>query len=115
VIDGKAITPSLEQETILAGITRDSVIDLLQEMNIPVEEKRINIDEIMGAYKNGTLQEVFGTGTAATIAMISDMKYRDTNMHFDVEKWKIAPAIKKQLIEIKEGIMEDKFGWMEYV
>lgn len=115
VIDGKAITPSLEQETILAGITRDSVIDLLQEMNIPVEEKRINIDEIMGAYKNGTLQEVFGTGTAATIAMISDMKYRDTNMHFDVDNWKLAPAIKKQLIEIKEGIMEDKFGWMEYV
>ncbi|MFZ1798267.1 MAG: branched-chain amino acid aminotransferase [Chitinophagaceae bacterium] len=115
VIDGKAITPSLEQETILAGITRDSVIDLLQEMNIPVEEKRINIDEIMGAYKNGTLQEVFGTGTAATIAMISDMKYRDTNMHFDVDNWKIAPAIKKQLIEIKEGVVEDKFGWMEYV
>lgn len=115
VIDGKAITPSLEQETILAGITRDSVIDLLQEMNIPVEEKRINIDEIMGAYKNCTLQEVFGTGTAATIAMISDMKYRDTNMHFDVDNWKIAPAIKKQLMEIKEGVVEDKFGWMEYV
>ncbi|MEO7210370.1 MAG: branched-chain amino acid aminotransferase [Chitinophagaceae bacterium] len=115
VIDGKAITPSLEQETILAGITRDSVIDLLQEMNIPVEERNISIDEIMLAYENGTLQEVFGTGTAATIAMISDMKYQETNMHFDVDAWKIAPAIKKQLIEIKEGLTEDKFGWLEYV
>ncbi len=115
VIDGKAITPALEQETILAGITRDSVIDLLQEMNIPVEERNISIDEIMLAHKNGTLQEVFGTGTAATIALISDMKYQDTNMHFDVDTWKIAPTIKKQLIEIKEGITDDKFGWLEYV
>lgn len=115
VINGKAITPSLEQETILAGITRDSVMDILQEMNIPVEERRISIDEVMQAHENGTLQEVFGTGTAATIALISDLKYQDTNMHFDADNWKIAPAIKKQLIGIKEGYIEDKFGWMEYV
>ncbi|MBS1730368.1 MAG: branched-chain amino acid aminotransferase [Bacteroidetes bacterium] len=115
IIDGKAITPSLDQGTILAGITRDSVIDLLQEMNIPVEERHINIDEIIQAHDKGTLQEVFGTGTAATIALVSDLKYRDINMHFDINNLKIAPSLKKQLIEIKEGRSEDKFGWMEYV
>ncbi len=115
VIDGKAITPSLEQETILAGITRDSVITLLRERGIPVEEREISIDEVVAAYHNGKLEEVFGSGTAATIALISDMKYKDLHMHFDIEKWKIAPLMKKTLLEIKEGVVEDKHGWLDYV
>lgn len=115
VIDGKAITPGLHQETILAGITRDSVITLLQEMGIPVEEREISIDEVVEAYQAGKLQEVFGSGTAATIALISDLKYRDLNMHFDVDKWKIAPMMKKTMLEIKEGIAEDTHGWLEYI
>jgi len=53
VINNIAITPSLDEGTILAGVTRSSVITLLQEMNIPVEERRINIDELLEAYKQG--------------------------------------------------------------
>src|SRR6188768_710429 len=74
IIAGKAITPNLEDGTILAGVTRDSVIQVLKDMGVTVEERPLSIDEILDAYKNGNLQEVFGTGTAATISMIKELK-----------------------------------------
>src|SRR6185312_3066668 len=58
IIGDKAITPTLEQGTILAGVTRESVIQLLEEMGVAVEERRLGIDEIEDAYKAGTLKEV---------------------------------------------------------
>jgi branched-chain amino acid aminotransferase len=67
IIGNKAITPDLEQGTILDGVTRQSAITILQEMGLSVEERMISIDEIMTAYNDGQLREVFGTGTAATI------------------------------------------------
>ncbi|MFM2326909.1 MAG: hypothetical protein RIR31_1111 [Bacteroidota bacterium] len=70
IIGNTAITPDLDEGTILAGVTRDSVIVLLREMGYTVEERAISIDEIIDAHKAGTLREVFGTGTAATISMI---------------------------------------------
>ena len=66
-IDGEVITPPL-LGSILPGITRDSVIKILKSWNIPVKEERISIDEVFQAYKNGKLEEVFGTGTAAVIS-----------------------------------------------
>src|SRR6476620_12208587 len=68
IVDSVAITPSLDEGTILNGVTRSSVITLLKELGYKIEERKISIDEVMEAYNNGTLQEVFGTGTAATIA-----------------------------------------------
>lgn len=112
IIGNKAITPGLEEGTILAGVTRDSVIRLLHEMGLVVEERKLSIDEIEEAYKLGTLKEVFGTGTAATISMIRELCYKDFVMKFDVEKWKVAPEIKARMVAIKNGTAEDKFGWM---
>ncbi len=112
IINNVAITPSLEEGTILAGVTRDSVMTILKEMGYAVEERRINIDEVTDAYKNGTLQEVFGTGTAAVIAPIKEMRYKDFIMQFDTNTWKIAPAIKARLAAIREGKAEDKYGWL---
>jgi branched-chain amino acid aminotransferase len=86
IINNTVITPSLEEETILAGVTRDSVITGLRDMGYSVEERKISIDELTEAYKNGTLNEVFGTGTAATIALIRELKYKDKVMKFDVGK-----------------------------
>ncbi|WP_204312190.1 aminotransferase class IV, partial [Raoultella planticola] len=88
-VNGIAITPSLEEGTILQGVTRDSVVTLLQESGVKVEERRISIDELIAAYKAGQLQEVFGTGTAATIANIRELKYKDHVMQFDVDSWKV--------------------------
>ena len=112
VIGNTVITPGLEQGTILNGVTRQSAIRLLQEIGFKVEERRLNIDEIIEAYKAGQLFEVFGTGTAATISMIRELRYKDFVMKFHVESWKTAPTIKKWLTDIREGRREDKYGWM---
>jgi branched-chain amino acid aminotransferase len=112
MIDGKLITPSLNEGTILKGVTRDSVITVLREMGYEVEERRISIDEVMDAHKNGTLQEVFGTGTAATIAPIKELRYKDYVMQFDVSSWKTSPEVKNRLNAIREGKVEDTHGWL---
>ena len=112
IIGNKAITPTLAQETILAGVTRDSTITLLKEMGVEVEERRLSVDEIEDAYKAGDLHEVFGTGTAVTISMIKELRYKDFVMNLNVEEAKIAPAIKKRMDAIKYGIGEDSFNWM---
>lgn len=77
IIGNTAITPGLEQGTILGGVTRQSVITLLQELGLKVEERQLSIDEIIAAYKAGELKEVFGTGTAATISPIKELGYKD--------------------------------------
>jgi branched-chain amino acid aminotransferase len=115
IIGNTAITPDLTQGTILDGITRQSTITLLKELGLTVEERPLSIDDIIAAYKAGLLHEVFGTGTAATISLIKELRYKDYIMHFDVEKWKTGPKIKKWLAEIKEGRVEDKFNWMTKV
>ncbi len=115
IIGNKAITPGLETGTILAGVTRDSVITVLKEMGLEVEEKRLSIDEIIEAYKLGQLHEVFGTGTAATISPIKELKYRDYVMEFDVDSWKTAPEVKSRLNDIRYGKVPDSHGWMEKI
>jgi branched-chain amino acid aminotransferase len=84
----------------------------LQEAGFTVEERRLSIDEIIDSYKSGILYEVFGTGTAATISYIKELRYKDFVMTFDVDNWKTAPTIKKWLTDIREGRREDKYGWM---
>jgi len=115
IIGNSAITPDLTQGTILDGVTRQSVITLLKEMGYKVEERPLSIDDIIDAYKAGLLYEVFGTGTAATISMIKELRYKDFVMQFDVENWKAAPTLKKWLNDIRENRREDKYGWMRKV
>lgn len=112
IVGNTAITPPIDEGTILAGVTRDSVIQLLKDMGLQVEERRLGIDEIIEAYKNKELTEVFGTGTAATISLIKELRYKDFVMIFETEKWKVAPEVKRRLNDIKEGRVEDKYGWM---
>jgi branched-chain amino acid aminotransferase len=112
VIGNKAITPNLGSGTILAGVTRDSVIVLLKEMGIEVEERDLSIDEIIDAHKNGTLKEVFGTGTAATISLIKELRYKEYVMKFDIDSWKTTHDIKENLNNIRYGIAPDNHGWM---
>lgn len=112
IIDGKAVTPDLSTGTILAGVTRDSVITLMKDMGVPVEEKRVSMDDVVAAYKAGKLTEIFGTGTAATISLIKELKYNDSVMTFDESTWKIAPEVKSRMDAIKYGTAEDSHGWM---
>ncbi|MDB5212010.1 MAG: branched-chain amino acid aminotransferase, partial [Sediminibacterium sp.] len=113
VIGNKIVTPSLEDGTILAGVTRDSAITVLrEEMGFEVEETKISIDELIDAHKSGQLREVFGTGTAATISMIKELKYKDYVMHFDTDSWTTAPELKTRLNAIRNGKVTDVYGWM---
>ena len=111
-IGDKIITPSLTDGTILAGVTRDSAITLLQDEGFIIEERKLSIDEIMDAYKAGTLKEIFGTGTAATISMIKELRYKDFVMLFDTSKWSIAPMVKSKMDAIKYGQVPDSHNWM---
>lgn len=112
IIGNTAITPDLNQGTILDGVTRQSSITLLKEMGFTVEERPLSIDDIIDAYKAGLLYEVFGTGTAATISMIKELRYNDFVMKFDTDSWKTAPMLKTWLTDIREGRREDRYQWM---
>jgi branched-chain amino acid aminotransferase len=106
------ITPSLEEGTILAGVTRDSALTVLKEMGLTIEERPITIDELMNIHKAGKLNEVFGTGTAATISLIKELRYKDYVMQFDTNSWKVAPELKNRLNGIRYGTAPDVHGWM---
>jgi len=112
IIGNNVITPDLEAGTILEGVTRDSAIEVLKEMGYTVEERPISIDEVIRAHKAGELKELFGTGTAATVSMIQELRYEDYTMKFDVATWKAVPTLKKILTDIREGRREDTRGWM---
>lgn len=112
IIGDTAVTPGLEEGTILAGVTRDSVITLLKDLGLKVEERPLSINEIISAYEKGELKEIFGTGTAATIAPIKELGYKDYSIKLDVATWKIAPAIKKRMDAIRAGNEADNHGWL---
>ncbi|MDR0791737.1 MAG: branched-chain amino acid aminotransferase [Chitinophagaceae bacterium] len=112
IVGDTAVTPSLDEGTILEGVTRNSAIVLLKEMGLKVEERRINIDELIAAYKAGTFKEAFGLGTAAVVSPIKLLKYKQEEMSFDTDAYKIATELKKTLTGIQEGRTEDKYNWL---
>ena len=112
VFGDTVVTPSLEEGTILAGVTRDSVITVLREQGLTVEERKINIEEVVSGHRGGTLTEIFGSGTAATISYIKELKYRDYIMTFDTSSFKTSPTVKKILTGIREGKRPDSHGWL---
>lgn len=111
-LDGRVVTPPLEG-TILAGVTRDSCLVLLREMGIPVEERRIAIEEIVSLHAAGTLLEAFGVGTAAIVAPIALIRYRDREISFPVAgESSIAAKLRSRLIAIQTGREPDPYKWL---
>lgn len=116
VLGDTVVTPGLVGDTILAGVTRDSVLTLLREKGMKVEERQISIHELEEAHKNGKLLEAFGTGTAASIAPISELTYQDNHMVLpSVEKWEVANWLKAELSDIRYGRKADNHGWVNRV
>ncbi len=110
-INGEVVTPSLEG-SILAGITRDSTIKLLKSWNVPVSERKVSIDELYEAHRNGQLEEAFGTGTAAVISPIGELNYNGKIISInDGKTGEIASKIYDSITGIQNGSLEDKFGW----
>lgn len=112
VIDGEVLTPSLDRGSILGGITRKSCIELLKSMNYKVTERDIEIDELIEAYKNGKLDEAFGTGTAAVISPIGELKYGGQIMQINGgEIGDISQKLYDTLTGIQWGKIEDTHKW----
>lgn len=111
VIDGVAITPNLSG-TILKGITRDSLITLLKDKGIKVEERPLSIQEIYEAYQAGKLQEVFGAGTAAVVANVNRIGYKGEDMLLNPDEYKLAPMLKSEINGIRKGRIPDPHQWI---
>jgi branched-chain amino acid aminotransferase len=112
VIDGTVVTPPLGG-TILPGITRDSLLTLLRDRNIPVDERRIAIDEVFEAHAAGRLGAAAGVGTAATIAPIGRLRYRDREIGIaPVAPGSPLAIVGEELDQIRTGKAPDRHGWM---
>ena len=111
-IGGKLITPSEDSDTILRGITKRSLIDLVLTWGIEVEERKVTVEEIVLAARNGTLEDAFGVGTAATIAQVAVIGYRDELLEMPaIETRTLSNKIKAHMDALKMGEIEDTFGW----
>lgn len=112
VIDDIVITPPLG-DTILAGITRDSVLTIAKDWGYRVQERKISIDEVVDAHKRGTLQEAFGAGTAATIAHISTIGFEGKDYDLPPVAERIfSNRVSKELDDIRRGRIADRHNWM---
>lgn len=110
MIDGVFITPSLDG-SILHGITRLSIIELLRHKGYEVIERPITIEEVKKASEEGRLQEAFGTGTASSVAMISEIGYIDASIEVSQE-YPIAEMLLDTLNGVRSGDMKDDLDWM---
>ncbi|MEJ2640535.1 MAG: branched-chain amino acid aminotransferase [Desulfosarcinaceae bacterium] len=113
VIGDELVTPELNG-SILPGITRDSVIKLAHSWGMPVRERKIAIDEVIQAHEDGLLTEVFGSGTAAVISPVGELKYDDRVI--TIGEGKVGPVSQKLFDAIKAiqyGEGEDPMGWVE--
>ena len=107
------VTPALST-SILSGITRKSVIDLAKKWGYKIEERKVSVEEIVEAHKNGTLNDAFGSGTAATITHISHIGYRGTDFDISTDKPReFSKKAEEYLTKLKTGESEDYMNWMK--
>lgn len=109
-IAGKIVTPNLSG-SILSGITRLSVIDLLRDKGFEVTERPVSMNEIAEASENGTLEEAWGAGTAVSIAPVEAIGYKDTVIQFPAGN-PVATDLKATMDGMKTQKIADKFGWI---
>ncbi len=110
-INGQIITPAL-QGSILGGITRMSCIEMLQSWGMDVVERPLALQEVVDAAANGTLEEAFGTGTAAVISPIGELKVDDHIISINSgEIGQTAQKLYDSLTDLQNGRAADPFGW----
>ncbi len=111
--DGKVVTSPL-QGTILDGITRRSILTLVREMGIAVEERALSVDELLEGARTGRLKEAFGTGTAAVVSPVGQFTFRDQTVSFGGgEPGELTMKLYRALTDIQYGRKADNHGWVE--
>ncbi len=111
-INGEVLTPMLSG-SILPGITRKSIIELLKSKGYKVTERKISIDEIVEALENGTMEEFWGCGTAAVVSPVGELSYGGKSYVINNNKiGETTQMLYDSLTDIQWGRAEDKFGWI---
>ena len=110
-IDGEIVTPKLTG-SILPGITRKSIVELLKSEGYNVSERLLSLEELVGAMQNGTLEEAWGCGTAAVVSPIGELCYKDHKYTVCGGKiGELTQHLYDTLTGIQWGKLEDTFGW----
>ncbi|WP_158825253.1 branched-chain amino acid aminotransferase [Mucilaginibacter lacusdianchii] len=111
VLDGTLVTPST-RDTILDGVTRNTVLAIARDWGMPIEERRVSIAEIIEGAKSGKLTDAFGAGTAATIAPVGSIFYEGEEYHLsDPASREFSTKLFKKLNDIRYGRVADEHGW----
>jgi len=111
----EVVTPALVG-SILPGITRKSCIQLLRENGYNVSERRVSIDEVIAAAKDGRLKEAFGTGTAAVISPVGLIRYKDCDYEINGGKMgDVTRMLYDTITGIQYGTLPDKNGWRKII
>ena len=111
-IDGKVVTPMLNG-SILPGITRDSVLRICRDWGLPTEERRISVEELLQAQKEGKLEEVFGTGTAAVVSPVKELDWKGDKVFISGGKiGELTQKLYDTLTGIQWGKLPDTKGWI---
>lgn len=112
VINGVLVTPSEGGDTILKGTTKRTVLEVAESWGMPIEERKVSVEEIVNGIKDGSVTEAFGAGTAATIAHIVRVGFRDEILELSsVESRDFSNKVKTYLDDLKAGKIEDTRGW----
>ena len=114
-IGDEVITPSLDG-SILAGATRDSVLQLLKDWKVPVTQRRISLAEVVAAHKDGTLKEVFGTGTAAVITPVGLLANERYNLEINGgHAGELTQKLLEEISGIQDGTRADRYNWVKVI
>ena len=114
VIDGKVVTPALS-DTILDGVTRNSLLTIARDLGIEVEERPVSVEELHAGLLSGSITEAFGVGTAASVAPIGVINIDGEDLALTVSPDKTMFRLKQELNDIRYGVVPDQRGWMNIV
>ena len=108
-------TPKLTG-SILPGVTRMSVIQILKDWGYNINERLVELNEILEGYDNGNLIEIFGSGTAAVISCVGRLKYEDKVMKLcDDKPGELSKKLYDEITGIQYGKVEDRYNWLTYI
>jgi branched-chain amino acid aminotransferase len=111
VLNGKLVTPKLTS-ALLDGVTRDSILTLAKDMGMPLEERRVSLDDLLEGFKKGTLTEAFGAGTAAVVSQIAVINIHGTDYQLPAaDGSSFQQRVKQKLSNLRRGTEPDVHGW----